>query len=277
MTPAFYYKYTKHSLETLQELQLKVTPPNALNDPFEFRPSIQAEMTRKKIEQLLQNDAELRKLHAQWRKEGCVWDFNEFTRQIKRDRESFIALILDGFQPKLAEYRRSYQDEVSKQFGVLCLSANCSSILMWSHYADSHKGAVLALDAKHSFFQDHAFDPVEYSDEKVFLDPTWDEQSKERQSYNRDVIRRKSVQWKYEDEIRALYRLDTCNKTIIGESTLYFVKIPAELFKKVVFGAKCSAGYREKVKSLAIQQKLNVQFEEVVLHEDQSELRFRPM
>ena len=154
---------------------------------------------------------------------------------------------------------------------------NCSSILMWSHYADSHKGAVLALDAKHSFFQDHAFDPVEYSDEKVFLDPTWDEQSKERQSYNRDVIRRKSVQWKYEDEIRALYRLDTCNKTIIGESTLYFVKIPAELFKKVVFGAKCSAGYREKVKSLAIQQKLNVQFEEVVLHEDQSELRFRPM
>ena len=32
------------------------------------------------------------------------------------------------------------------RLGIFCLSANCSSILSWSHYSDSHRGFCIGFD-----------------------------------------------------------------------------------------------------------------------------------
>ncbi|WPD76555.1 DUF2971 domain-containing protein [Dickeya fangzhongdai] len=40
-------------------------------------------------------------------------------------------------------------DNYTKNYRVLCLTKKIDNILMWSHYADSHKGAVLLFDFSH--------------------------------------------------------------------------------------------------------------------------------
>ena len=41
---------------------------------------------------------------------------------------------------------------INRAQGVLSLSRTNDSLLMWAHYADSHRGFVLGLDETHPFF-----------------------------------------------------------------------------------------------------------------------------
>ena len=49
------------------------------------------------------------------------------------------------------------RDEVCKCAGVLCFSRSWSSVMMWSHYGDRHKGVVLGFDVS-----DEELRPVDY-------------------------------------------------------------------------------------------------------------------
>uniref|UniRef100_UPI0020CD2CC1 DUF2971 domain-containing protein n=1 Tax=Vibrio cholerae TaxID=666 RepID=UPI0020CD2CC1 len=46
-----------------------------------------------------------------------------------------------------------YRDIIDQSYGILCLSAKEDSLLMWSHYGNSHKGYVIEFDTSHKFFK----------------------------------------------------------------------------------------------------------------------------
>ena len=162
----FIYKYTDHHVvDIVSDLQLKVTPPNEFNDPFEFLPHIMAAMTLRKAKKVLKTKSEQRKMHQNWKTQGYLGSFNEFKDLLKSDK--FQKLLVDEFPSKLAAYRHKYQDYVSDDHGILCMCKNPASILMWSHYTDSHRGAVIAFDANHSFFEHGVVQEVEYKDDRI--------------------------------------------------------------------------------------------------------------
>ncbi len=43
---------------------------------------------------------------------------------------------------------RSYDQSIAEQTGIFCVTPHRDNLLMWSHYADSHKGICIGLDIK---------------------------------------------------------------------------------------------------------------------------------
>lgn len=47
---------------------------------------------------------------------------------------------------KIPDYLENFMDDQIDNMGIYCLSENNKNILMWSHYANNHKGLVLQFD-----------------------------------------------------------------------------------------------------------------------------------
>lgn len=80
--------------------------------------------------------------------------------------------------------------------GICCFTKSKENILLWSHYADSHKGVCLGFDydiLKKNFPQ---YDDVDYNDEPFYFDI-----KNGSESIGKTALR-KSSDWKYEDEVR---------------------------------------------------------------------------
>jgi hypothetical protein len=64
----------------------------------------------------------------------------------------------------------NFLNDVSKEFGVVCLSTDCGNIAMWSHYADQHRGIVIGFDS--TKLNARPWWPVEYRCERVGIEAT---------------------------------------------------------------------------------------------------------
>jgi hypothetical protein len=109
-----------------------------------------------------------------------------------------------------AKWRQFTQDLLQPELdrmGLLCMSKKDDSILMWSYYADGHKGFCLIFDetvAKTNFY----LTGVDYNDEflsfREFVD------AMDMHDYNRSVtlrlilLRKSATLWAHEDERRII-------------------------------------------------------------------------
>ena len=87
---------------------------------------------------------------------------------------------------------RNFEDHLMSEldgYGLLCLSQNNDNILMWSHYADSHKGVCLIFDYGLLSKKFHCC-PVKYSNEY----PKFTEYLREPLDLN-PLLLSKSKQW----------------------------------------------------------------------------------
>ncbi len=110
--------------------------------------------------------------------------------------------------------------------GLCCFSSVNDNLLMWSHYANSHKGVCVGYDVellRQSFPNSKiaSFGWVQYG--KRF--PKVDFIKNELQSLNR-VVRYKSIDWEYEKEIRIMstpgphsFKPDAIKEVIFGLNT----------------------------------------------------------
>jgi hypothetical protein len=107
--------------------------PAELNDPFECRPWVTFNGSREQIiERLAQG---LRKQKPELTKENAT--------------AHAVSIFLEGRHrnPKIWEQLREDLGDWLGRIGLYCLSGNNNSILMWSHYADHHRGYCLQFEA----------------------------------------------------------------------------------------------------------------------------------
>lgn len=127
----------------------------------------------------------------------------------------------------------TYKDLISI-LSVCCFSKNMDNILMWSHYADSHRGVCLEWEVNEKSSQlKGALNAVMYEDELVTLNEV--KRSKDgyldlNVSSNGKFILQKLKDWAYEEELR-IYNicedptLRGKSKEFLGElTTIYFGK-----------------------------------------------------
>ena len=164
------FKYCSESgLLVLKNLEIKVTPPNEFNDPFEFSPVVRTRDPKGHAEREVQKVIDDPGFFNQHRSYfPGVSTFAEFQKTARANREMLIQ-ALDASTAKL-DAELDVLNTLSQKFGVVCFSGDPLQPLMWAHYSSSHAGMVIEFDANDPLFNNPAFLNVEYHADRVEYD-----------------------------------------------------------------------------------------------------------
>lgn len=199
-----YYK-AEHGLKVLNDLEIRASIPNALNDPFELSPNIDpAQFTQRKCESFLRQEHEI---DYWYERESVQRGFSKkkaFKRWYLKDIPRRAAELLPRVPQNVEQVRKSFAEQFSEDWRIICASLIYDSILMWSHYADNHTGLVLELETNEAPFS---------SIPKFILTVKYDEKKPEFVYTHKQeafvkaylpIAAAKAIGWAYEKEIRIL-------------------------------------------------------------------------
>jgi hypothetical protein len=140
---------------------------------------------------------------------------------------------------------RELEEDYSKLTGVLCFTPHSDSLLMWSHYADSHRGICIGFEINLPFDSEFGYGyDVEYKDEypEICMLQLNDQMAEvvngtknREQYYDADDmatkrIFTKSKCWSYENEVRYV-------RTPYMEG-VGLMSFPSEIIKEVIIGCE---------------------------------------
>ena len=134
-------------------------------------------------------------------------------------------------------HRRAGQDfkkETDTKAGFISFSRNWVQPVMWSHYADRHKGICLGFDLPRSQVTEMKYNDDRLLDRlgKLAADPT--RLSADLQSL---LLCTKAKGWAYEEEVRRFVKLKAMNNV----GPLYFCPFSFQLvLREVIIGDRCS-------------------------------------
>jgi hypothetical protein len=251
-----FYKYASEEsgLRILEGLCLKVTPPNEFNDPFELTPRSKLKITLRYMLDLLRTDEEafLPAYDDMVRNESYPHSFQKFLSDLPRMLPLKFKEFRMQYREALITQDLQSLDEGSKYMGLLCVSRPNNSIPMWSHYANHHRGMAFGLDMKHRCFT-HGFSTefakVRYRRTRYPVEALLQIGEPELLRQLKAVISTKSPDWKYEEEHRAIYRLDELISRAVGEDgkQLYFLNIDGTAIREIIFGCRSDSEIKQKI------------------------------
>jgi Protein of unknown function (DUF2971) len=161
---------------------------------------------------------------SQWIKVSRLSDVND----------PFELLALSIMDPSVRAAVLDFKADEDSQTALLCFSEDWTSPLMWSHYADKHRGICLGFDVLRS-----AVKSIQYDDKRI---------RGELGKYKtgtfaltdelRDVLRyTKCHEWKYEKERRHLMSLASA----VPHGALHFRPLDATIrLAEVILGPLCT-------------------------------------
>lgn len=225
--PKKLYKYAGfngYSLKTLTEAENFYCNPKIFNDPLDCSPTINWDIEIPDMEELLrillkkylgENEVDARmmtnRLHAQDYEGENNYSYETFYKAI-------IVSDISYFLPQDVE-----------KVGVLALSANWNSPLMWSHYADQHRGICIEYDT--TDLEHPNIGPVNYGGPRSINASdilAWkrDGSRSAKERIHKVWFFSKASQWRYENEWRDI------NST----SGSYFTRFR---MTGILFGLRC--------------------------------------
>ena len=269
------YKYfsPEGAVRFLSTMALRLTPPDQFNDPFEMCAPIDVvevddlmsfENVKSGLISELLNEPSLgmNKFSKKWREtfvsELLAQGDSERTQRLyamtPAESMSRVKMLLpqmrQGVQAALKNAREefpafklNFQDlvhsSIRAEIGALCLSKNGNHPLMWAHYANEHKGAVIKFDVEGSCFNRGGytdgigkFVDVNYAQSRPILNAASGE----------DAIMilalSKAIEWKYEEEMRFILPLGGADKVVDGK--FHLIDIRPLSVQSVTLGCRAS-------------------------------------
>lgn len=194
--PVFFYKYHSlhsnnpknpdekwdHARDYLINSRFFLSSAANFNDPFDMKGRIVSKMPKEKKKYAMRKKIE-----------------NEYRNFTPDQRERMVAYMFADPQ-LLEEHIQLTLGQTVKQFGVSCLSTDPCNILMWSHYANHHRGIAFQFNQARHIQSFRSLQEVEYSNVYPELDYF---DRKNIKQYER-LLRRKHCGWAYENEWRFL-------------------------------------------------------------------------
>ena len=276
------FKYTNHyGVNVLRDLQLKVTPPNELNDPFEFSPYFSGKVTQEHVVERMKSFTP-RQFYDEMVKAGNkLPPFEQYELDLRRKAPLLLKHGVQGLQQSYEKLAAAHLDWISKKMGLVCLSEEGNHVLLWSHYTDGHKGMVLEFDTAHEYFKQFSkFQKVKYSEKKVPIDFTLPTTDSELEEEVRSVIYTKNTCWAYENEWRSLFLLEQCHQKLDDrnkQKTLYSTDIPSDLIKNVYLGFRCPLEVQNKVVAAKKDRNLPFTLFKAFLHPREFRVEYKAM
>lgn len=294
LTPQNLYRYracNENNFKTLQKDKFLLTKPTLFNDPYDSLLFINRQKIIGKLKKnlefdvvgKLQNDVQFKEEQIQLLGKDFV-EKHASLQPFKNSREKEIYKkasdkIYTQFVDKLIDESLKPMKQSSL---VACLSEDFESILMWSHYADNHRGFVLNYDFKSRYsietkitgikateFADKKLFPVRYSDKR--FDATYYVEFHFIDNYFRSIglklnkpffdklfyykiLLFKSTNWGYEKEWRIIsqtnidYNDEKPNISFINDIQP----------KEILLGAKIENENRDKLLKIAEEKKIPI-------------------
>lgn len=231
--PEILYKYRACNslvLNMLQNNQVYFSSPLDFNDPFDC--SAQEFMHAKFREDMARVEASLNL---------GVPIASLANNQIQNFRERI------NQDARLIQTERDIQsatEELRNQLGILSLSARNDSILMWSHYADMHRGFCIGYSVNNFGLPPNGIRDVIYTRDRnlgfafaLIANPNVTEDMFEEEFWRVHVLT-KWIDWQYEEEWR-----------IIGHARSAS-PYPDSALDRIIFGMRMSTEDRDRVRNV---------------------------
>lgn len=215
-SPLVLYKYrdwgNDYHKKILTENQIFLSSQNGFNDPFD------ATIPFRYDERELTPENIFKKLYELGRVAMPHLSDEELIQECYERQHSGI--FENGTYWK--EYYEDYVERINSDYGILSLTTKNNNLLMWSHYANCHKGFCIGFNTIKLYnLISGALGPVIYDDEMPTV-PLFD---KGIEGVTK-LLNTKSVDWSYEEEYRLIKSLAAnetftfLDKTIIEEVVL---------------------------------------------------------
>ena len=266
--PEILYKYrhwndSKESAfhrRRLTNNEIYFSKPSEFNDPFDCQITLRFDGVKA----------------GQMRKTMIKWALEDFPGLSRKERDKIVrGRILELRQPNARRDEKEKQREVVDEgYGVFSLSATVRSLVMWAHYADSHKGICVGLSSKalrklsDDLFRERGIPgelvAVDYVDRYPVLNvfsPDF-----RRGMWGDVAIRTKSSHWRHEKE----YRL------FIGAEahTARAYVLPDDVIRTVILGYKMPPRFKEEIRGIVEAREAGIRIIDAELSDDSFELDF---
>lgn len=271
--PRILFKYLPSSRATvLLNGVIRFTQVGALNDPFESRPSIQAEhLVPSLIEEYTRRLDEL----------ASVWNNGQLTRQ-EQDELEQAKRELDGYIRRRIAPHRLGQDAmrmIGAKLGVLSLSKTRKSLLLWAHYAAGHSGFVIGLDEENEFFSeiDGAGQPSKVHDVLYRKTRQAAAHGIPTEEDYQALLCQKSPDWEYEEEVRIFRILTDATRSSVRDEQGFPVQLlgfPKSAVKQVIFGANSNYALQSELRRYLKLHKIDAKVYRARIKHDCFEIEF---
>ncbi|MBN9559241.1 MAG: DUF2971 domain-containing protein [Alphaproteobacteria bacterium] len=143
-------------MRLLTHAEVSYSDPRSFNDPLDCDPTIEVDLDRSAMEHLCY--AMLLRVHSEDQARAEINNYRYLSSEYGDFRtepgvEDYLKRIL----------AQRIKDELEQEFGlrgVLSLSERWNSVLMWSHYADQHRGVCIEFDT--SEIEHPTLKPIDY-------------------------------------------------------------------------------------------------------------------
>ena len=144
--------------------------------------------------------------------------------------DPFELMALEARSSNDRSFFRKLKAEMHQSVGVLCFSKNWRNPVLWSHYADKHRGICLGFD-----IPDEHILKVDYRTTRLKAELEDQDARPGQKHIAIRLITTKYTHWKYEDEVRLLYKLEQ----VEAANGLYFAPYyPWLELREVVLGPR---------------------------------------
>lgn len=273
-----YRTISENNLNALKENRLYYSTPANFNDPYDTLLYADYGKIMQDVYGNLENGMDKYLLKLKDNKEiknapiiaGIGYAFWNGTK-----KDEFI----DNFLGDVLEAASGIKIALRKNVKIICFTEEHSSMLMWSHYADNHKGFALIYDKDDignadNYMSDGTLIRKKPILKKVMYTEQQTDLTEELESYVRayrmetlgdvklpetnlsqdklrNMILEKSPDWKYEKEWRVIPR----HISLEQESNLAYMKIKP---KAVILGSMCSEADRRKLIDICNKKRIPV-------------------
>lgn len=221
--PKILFKYRNWSdsyhQKLITDLEIFFASPNSFNDPFDFQITY-------RYDKLTEEDWE-EKYHK------YLLNFTSSGVDIEKIADS---LAKKGPHTDPREFQKSIMNST---FGIVSLSGISDSILLWSHYANNHRGFCVGFDSR-LFLEDLEVSifEVDYVEKFPEILPTINSSWLQNQSA---IMATKFKAWEYENEYR-LVKSGHSNKV---------VKLSNKYFKSLIIGCAMPDNQKKEILNAA--------------------------
>lgn len=241
-------------VDVLKNKAIRFSQPSAFNDPFEFKPVISTVASPEYLKNYFNDnfdtlvDEKISKLPAHFRNQVSKSDLREVLGGFLSENSSSVNKILQNTAAKASEV---FTEKSNEFIGVLSLTEKNDNLLMWSHYADSHRGFCVCFDATADFFNRRRSEKDEfYHLRKVrYLAKRPSKSMMDISSTEMFLL--KSDVWEYEQEWRmcsVLTDADLIIEQIVPAVHLF--SFPGSIVTEVIVGANADEALITSIKDI---------------------------
>lgn len=240
--PKYLYKYRPINIHTLNLIisnEAYYSSPIDLNDPFDCNIIPQIDYSN------LNKFAETRK------NEGSITQ-KEYDKLLENPE-----MIMEH------EFKETI-DNIRSKFKIFCLSEINNDVMMYSHYADSHRGICLEFSVSNDPFFDY-LDYVRYTKEIPVFHGFNDDIKLIRNELKEIEVLTKSCSWSYEKEWR-----------IITDNSSHVQIFSPNILTSIIFSYQTSTDDKLLIENIVKNRSCSIQLQEVIKKEKSFELEIIP-